>query len=221
MFNIVILGPAGSGKGIQSGLLSECFNIPHISTGDMLRDILSDNGGNSNAVKKSLEGGSLMSDDFMFDILLQRLKEDDCKNGFILDGFPRNHEQAIWLDSVISEINDKKLVVVVLDVPFDILMKRITGRYNCNSCGAIYNKFYKNTKVEGVCDKCGSTDFFVREDDSDVESIKNRLDVYRNMSKPIIDFYSKKNLIYFINGVDSTEKIHENIKSSLINNINL
>jgi adenylate kinase len=127
----------------------------------------------------------------------------------------------MWLESVMPEINDKKLVIVVLDVPFDVLMKRITGRYNCKSCGAVYNKFYENTKVEGVCDKCGSTEFFVREDDSDIDSIKKRLDIFKNMSKSIIDFYSKKNLIYFINGVDSPEKIHENIKSSLINNINL
>ena len=143
MFNIVILFPAGSGKGIQSGLLTKCFNIPHISTGDMLRNIFNSNDENSNALKKSLEGGSLMSDEFMFDILLRRLKEDDCKNGFILDGFPRNHDQAMWLESVMPEINDKKLVVVVLDVPFDVLMKRITGRYNCKSCGAVYNKFYE------------------------------------------------------------------------------
>ena len=185
MFNIVILGPAGSGKGIQSGLLTKCFNIPHISTGDMLRNIFNSNDENSNALKKSLEGGSLMSDEFMFDILLRRLKEDDCKNGFILDGFPRNHDQAMWLESVMPEINDKKLVVVRTSM--------------VKSCGAVYNKFYENTKVEGVCDKCGSTDFFVREDDSDIDSIKKRLDIFKNMSKSIIDFYSKKNLIYFIN----------------------
>ena len=221
MFNIIILGPAGSGKGIQSNLLSKHFNIPHISTGDMLRKIFERNDENSNAVKNSVQKGSLMSDDFMFDILLRRLKEGDCQNGFILDGFPRNENQALWLDKVVSEINDKKIVIVKLDVPFDTSVKRLSGRYNCNGCGAIYNKFYSNTKVEGVCDKCGSTDFFVRDDDSDVNSIKKRLDIYQNMSKSIINFYSKKNLIYLINGVNSVEEIHENIKSSLINNINL
>ncbi len=216
MFNIIILGPAGSGKGIQSELLSGAFNIPHISTGKMLRDISNSDGENSNLVKDSIENGSLVSNELMFDILLRRLKKEDCKNGFILDGFPRNFEQAVWLSKNISGINDKELVIVVLDVPFDVLLKRITGRYNCKKCGAIYNRFYENTKVENVCDRCGSNEFFVREDDSDVESIKKRLDIYRNMSKSIVDFYDKKNLIYFINGVDSVENIHANIKSSLI-----
>lgn len=221
MFNIVILGPAGSGKGIQSSLLSKYFDIPHISTGNMLRKIFERNDENSNSVRNSIEKGSLMSDDFMFDILLRRLKEGDCQNGLILDGFPRNENQAIWFDKVIPEINNKKIIIIVLDIPFDVSFKRLSGRFNCSNCGAIYNKFYGNTKVEGICDKCGSTSFYVRSDDSDVESIKKRLDIYQNMSKSIINFYSKKNLIYFIKGVNSIEEIHENIKSSLINNINL
>lgn len=212
MLNVIILGPAGSGKGVQSSMLSKSYSIPHVSTGTLLRDRVQVGDELAKDIENVISNGNLVSDDLMFDILLNRLKRNDCLNGFVLDGFPRNINQAEEFDCVLKNINNNDTVVLVLDVSDDVVIKRISGRFNCKNCKAIYNKFYKNTLVDGVCDECGSNEFFVRNDDCDINSITNRLNIYKNMFKPIIDFYKKKNLIYFVDGNNIENKICEDIK---------
>lgn len=218
MFRIIIMGPAGSGKGTQSTLISQEYGIPEISTGSLLRQKVKDGDELGKEIDKIISSGNIVSDDVIFSILKERLEKDDCKNGFILDGFPRNSNQAIELDKYLKTKNVGVDYVLVLDVPDDIVIKRISGRFGCNKCGKIYNKFFNNTKVEGVCDVCGSSDFSVRSDDQDLMAIEKRLSIYKNMSGDIMDYYNKKNLIYIINGLKNINDISQDIKNILINN---
>lgn len=216
MFKIVMMGPAGSGKGTQSNLISQRYGLPEISTGTLLRNKVKDGDELGQKIDKIISSGDVVSDDLVFSILKEKL--ESCKNGFILDGFPRNINQAIELDEYLG--SDGITHVLVLDVPEDIVIKRISGRFECKKCRKVYNRFFNNTKIEGVCDVCGSTDFSVRSDDENLKAIEKRLAIYNDMSKNIIEYYSKKNLIYFINGLKSIESISEDIENILVNNIN-
>ena len=216
MYNIILLGPAGSGKGVQSDLLADYLSIPHISTGKLLRKIAEEDKSEiGQMIHEAISSGNMIDDKNMIDILKRRLSQDDCKKGFVLDGFPRNVYQARQLEEISKIANDNKNVIINLDIPDDVIIKRTTGRYTCKKCGAVYNKYYGNTAVEGICDVCGGKDFDIREDDSDLKSVRRRIDIYNNMSNAIIDFYRKKNLIYFVNGVNLKDKIHEHIKNIL------
>lgn len=217
MFRLVFLGPAGSGKGAQSALLSKEYDIPAISTGLLLRERAKNEDEFGKNINETINSGDLVPDQIMFDILLKRLHETDCKNGYILDGFPRTVQQAIQFDEYLKSQNEEIDKVLVLDVSDDIVIKRISGRFQCKACNKVYSKYFETTKQEGICDICGSKEFTVRNDDIDIKLIQNRLDIYKNMSKPIIDYYAKKNLIYFINGVNCLEKIFQDIKNILNN----
>lgn len=216
MPNIIFMGPAGSGKGAQADALSKDLKIPTISTGLLLRDKAKVGGEKGKEISEVINKGELVSDEIMFDILKKRLEMPDCKNGFILDGFPRTENQAIILDKYLKNIDQKIDAVIVLDVPDDIVIKRISGRFQCARCGTVYSKYFKKTKIDGICDNCGSVEFSVRADDVDIRLIINRLDIYKNMSKSIIDYYDKKHLIYLINGVNFIDKIYQDIKDILI-----
>lgn len=218
MFRILIMGPAGSGKGTQSALISREYGIPEISTGVLLREKVKDGDELGRKIDKIISAGNFVDDDLVFLILKERLEKEDCKNGFVLDGFPRNSHQAIELEEYLKTKNINIDYVLVLDVPDDIVIKRISGRFECKKCGKIYNKFFSNTKIEGVCDSCGSNEFSVRKDDQDIVAIQKRLDIYKTMSSDIIDYYNKKNLIYIINGLKNINDISQDIKNILINN---
>ena len=220
MFGIIMMGPAGSGKGTQAAVISREYNIPAISTGVLLRERAKDGDELAREIDKTISSGNFVSDDLIFVILKERLEKEDCKNGFILDGFPRNLNQAIELDGYLKQKNRVITHVLVLDVPDDIVIKRISGRFECKKCGKVYNEFFNNTKTEGVCDVCGSREFSTRSDDRDLKTIEKRLKIYKDMSKDLIDYYKKKNLIYFVDGLKNIEDISQDIKEILINNKN-
>ncbi|MDR0484109.1 MAG: adenylate kinase [Alphaproteobacteria bacterium] len=196
---VILIGAPGSGKGTQSKFLKEYFSLAHISTGDMLREEIADETPLGLQIKDLIAQGKLVDDKTMGALIESRIVKDDCKNGFILDGFPRTLEQAKMLDEIFLNHAITNYKVIELHVDGDILIKRITGRYTCSSCGAIYNKFLKAPKVEGTCDVCGSTSFNQRADDN-LETLQQRLDIYNTQSEPILDFYGKRGVKYRIDG---------------------
>ena len=212
---IIFVGPAGSGKGTQSSLLSKLYNIPAISTGALLRERAKENDEISVRIKDKMLVGDMVDDDIIFPILQERLSLDDCQNGFILDGFPRDERQAIILGEWLEQKNQSIDRVIVLNVPEDVVFKRITGRFECAKCGKNYNKYFSNTKVEGVCDDCQATEFKVRADDKNFDVIHKRLDIYKEMANAIINYYDKKNLICNIDALKSSSEIYQDILSDL------
>lgn len=187
---LVFLGAPGAGKGTQAKRLVEKYGIPQISTGDLLRAAVAAGTALGKEAKAYMDRGELVPDSVVLGMVKERLSQDDCKKGFILDGFPRNVAQAEALDKMLVEMNMPLDVALNLDVPFDDLMKRLTGRRTCRSCGQMYNIYYSPSKVEGKCDKCGG-ELFQRDDDKE-ETIRKRLEVYRTQTEPLINYYSKK-----------------------------
>jgi adenylate kinase len=204
---LIILGAPGSGKGTISGALSEKYNIPTISTGDILRKEVKEKTNLGLKVKEIMEVGKLVPDEIMNEILRNRLKQDDCRNGFILDGFPRTINQAKELEKIFKDLNFKLNLVINLIVSDELIIKRLTNRRICKKCGKIYNLLFSPPKKEGVCDVCNG-ELFQREDDNEFV-IRNRLKVYRKDTEPLIDYYSKKGVLKNLNaeeGIDSVLK---------------
>jgi len=173
---LVLLGAPGAGKGTQAKKLIEKHSIPQISTGDILRKAVADGTPLGKEAKVIMDSGGLVSDKIVLGLVQERLKQDDCKKGYILDGFPRNTAQAEALDKMLSDMGAPLTVALSVDVDKDVLMKRLTGRRTCKSCQQMYNIYFSAPKKEGVCDKCGGA-LFQRDDDKE-ETIKKRLDVY-------------------------------------------
>ncbi|MDA0902219.1 MAG: adenylate kinase [Proteobacteria bacterium] len=216
MNNIIFLGAPGSGKGTQASLLSKSLNIPTISTGEILRKEVS-NGSEVGILAKSyMDSGSLVPDEVVIKIIENRIVNSDCNDGFILDGFPRNLDQALMLEKALASIGKEIDKVIYLSVPDDIIVKRISGRFSCKSCGEVYNQFFKSTIKNGVCDKCGSTDFESRSDDNEATVI-NRLKVYNKNTKAMFAVYEKKGLIYKVDGLKNIARISEDILSGVSN----
>ncbi|MCL2567680.1 MAG: adenylate kinase [Alphaproteobacteria bacterium] len=209
---VILIGAPGSGKGTQSKFIKEYFGLAHISTGDMLREEQAAGTPLGLAVKDIIAQGKLVDDKTMEALIESRISKDDCKNGFILDGFPRTIEQASMLDEIFKKYSITNAKVIELKVNEDLLIKRITGRFTCSKCGAIYNKFFKKPAMEGVCDVCGSTNFTTRDDDTE-ETIKKRLDVYNSQTKPILEFYNKKGIKFTIDGSVDFEESKKDIVS--------
>ena len=190
--NILIMGPAGSGKGTMSDYIVKEFNIPHISTGDMLRENVKNQTPLGIQAKVLMDQGKLVPDDVVNAMVKERLLQDDCKNGFIIDGFPRNYEQAIAYDNILEKLGYEIGIVIAIDIDKKELEKRITGRRICDSCHAVYNinEEAKKPIIESVCDKCGGE--IIQRDDDKPESILHRMDVYKEQTQPLIDYYNKK-----------------------------
>jgi len=205
---LLILGKPGSGKGIQSDKICEKYKTTHISTGDIFREILKKQSPLSKKIKNIINSGKLVSDEITNEIVKNRLSQADCKNRFLLDGFPRNLFQAEFL-SQIEDIN----AVVYLKVNDKEIIKRISSRRVCPNCKAVYNIITMPPKIEGICDNC-KTPLIQREDDRP-ESIKERLDTYNKQTKPLIKYYSKKGLLKEINGEQVVEKVFEDITKLL------
>lgn len=206
---LVFLGAPGAGKGTQAKRLVEKYGIPQISTGDLLRAAVAAGTPLGKEAKAYMDRGELVPDSVVLGMVKERLSQEDCKKGFILDGFPRNVAQAEALDKMLAEMNMPLDLALNLDVPFDDLMKRLTGRRTCKSCGQMYNVYYSPPKVEGKCDKCGG-ELFQRDDDKE-ETIRKRLEVYKAQTEPLIDYYTKKGILKSVSGTGSIDEIFNNI----------
>ncbi|WHH61450.1 adenylate kinase [Petroclostridium sp. X23] len=204
---LIILGAPGAGKGTQAEGLSKKFGIPTISTGEIIRNALRQGTELGKEAKQYIDRGLLVPDDVVIEIIKERLVQDDCKNGFILDGFPRTVPQANALDKMNITI-DKVLSIEVED---EKIVERISGRRQCSQCGATYHIIYKPSKVENVCDTCGGN-LIMRQDDAP-ETVENRLKVYHEQTEPLKDFYAKKDLLTVAFGQeevsDTTEEVYK------------
>ena len=198
--NLIFLGAPGAGKGTQAEVVCKELNIPAISTGNMLREAVKNGTPAGLAAKAYMDRGDLVPDEVVIGILKDRIAEDDAKNGFILDGFPRTIRQAELLEEALSSLGRKLDRVVYFKVDDDVILKRLTARLNCRKCGKIYNKLFMPPKVENVCDDCGS-ELFQRPDDS-LETAKSRLEVFYRQTSPLIDYYRKQGLMLEITETD-------------------
>ena len=188
MNNFIFLGPPGAGKGSLAVKVAEEYKIPHISTGDIFRANIKAQTPLGVKVKAIIDSGALVSDELTFELVKDRIAQDDCKNGYILDGFPRTIPQAEMLESLVSDIK-----VVNFEIQDEIVLRRLSTRRTCKVCGANFNILTLPPKVEGVCDKCNG-ELYQRDDDKQ-ESIMNRMDVYREQTEPLINFYKEKGKI--------------------------
>jgi adenylate kinase len=213
MNNILFLGPPGSGKGTQAQMLAEYLNIPTLSSGNILRHEVDCGTELGKEIQLYIQKGDLVPDEIIF-VLIKNFLIQNSANGFILDGFPRNITQAHILENVLLMIGKSINKVFNFQVPDDILIKRILGRYSCKKCGSIYNIYFRPTSTVGVCDKCGSDSLENRKDDNE-HVIKNRLFVYNQLTFPLIDFYQKKHLLISIEAVKSSHIIFDDLKNSL------
>jgi len=214
--NIIFLGAPGSGKGTQAAMLAQHLNIPAISTGEALRKEVELQSEIGKLAKSYMDSGRLVPDEVVIGIIKNRITKSDCSKGFILDGFPRNANQAIVLDSMLSSLKKKIDHVFNFEVGEDVLVKRISGRISCKKCGAVYNRYFKQPKVDGVCDSCGGTEFESRSDDNEV-TVKNRLKVYHESTFALIEFYQKNNLLVSISAIESAPLVFEALVTSLKN----
>lgn len=211
--NIILLGPPGAGKGTQAKLISEKYSIPHISTGDIFRKNISEKTPLGVKAKSYMDKGQLVPDELTIDLVKDRLQQEDCKNGFLLDGFPRTVAQAEALDKFLHEDNQSINSALLIDVPQEYILERMTGRRVCNSCGASYHVKFNPSKVDGKCDICGSN-LIQRKDDSE-ETVRERLDVYSKQTQPLVQYYSDKKVLSTIDGTREIKEVFENISDIL------
>lgn len=209
----ILLGPSGAGKGTQAKAIVNEFNILHISTGDIFRRNIEEETEVGKKVKKYLDDGALVPDDLTIEIVKNRISQDDCKDGFLLDGFPRTIEQANAFDKLLSDMGQKLDYVVNLDIDLELLIERTAGRRVCKNCGRSYHVVYNKPKCEGICDECGG-ELYQRKDDVK-ENVIKRLDVYTKQTKPLIEYYTNKKVILNIDGDQTIEKVRKDIISGL------
>ena len=207
--NLIIMGPPGAGKGTQSEKIVAELNIPHISTGDMFREAIKSGSELGNLAASYINQGNLVPDDVTIGLVKERLSRPDCANGYLLDGFPRTIAQAEALENLTNDISRPIELVINVDVDLDALIDRISGRRVCSKCGYSYHIETKKSKVDGICDSCGS-ELIQRKDDTK-ESLGVRLHAYENQTKPLVDFYSNKGLLKNIDGQQEILKVFENI----------
>lgn len=206
---IIMLGAPGAGKGTQAKMLADKYQIPHISTGDIFRANIKNGTELGNKAKEFMDKGLLVPDELVVDLVIDRFKEDDCKKGYILDGFPRTIPQAEALDKALSDIGDAVDYAVNVEVPDENIITRMGGRRACVGCGATYHVQFNPTKVEGVCDRCGK-ELILRDDDKP-ETVKKRLDVYHEQTQPLIDYYTNKGIIKEVDGTQDMNKVFDDI----------
>jgi adenylate kinase len=210
---LVLLGAPGAGKGTQAKKLIEKYGIPQISTGDLLRAAVAAGTALGKEAKSFMDKGELVPDRVVLGMVGERLKQDDCKKGYILDGFPRNTAQAEALDKMLDTLKMPLTAALSVDVPFDDLMKRLTGRRTCKACGQMFNIYSNPTKKDNTCDKCGGA-LFQRDDDRE-ETIKKRLEVYSSQTAPLFDYYKKKGILSSVNGTGNIDEIFKAVCTSL------
>jgi len=213
MLNIVLLGPPGAGKGTQAELIVEKYGIPQISTGDIFRANIKNGTELGKKAKEYMDKGELVPDELVVDLVKDRLEQDDCKNGFMLDGFPRTVFQAEELDKIMVAKDLKISYVLNIDVAAEKLIDRIAGRRVCKACGATFNINTKPTAKEGICDACGG-EVYQRADDNR-ETVENRINVYFSQTAPLIEYYEKSGVIANVNGDQAMDKVFSDITKVL------
>ncbi len=205
MKNIILIAPPAAGKGTLATQLKEKYHIPHISTGDILRDVAGRDDEIGMYVQETMSKGALVKDEIIYQLLEERIKEKDCQNGYILDGFPRNLEQAKRYDEILEAVGQSLGFVIILDVDKEVLKKRVTGRRICKDCGAIYNINIENNmpKKDSTCDVCSGA-LYQRSDDN-LEAFEHRYQAYLDMTEPLIDYYGEKGVVRHVDGGVSKE----------------
>lgn len=212
MKNIMFIAPPAAGKGTQAELIVKKYHIPHISTGDILREISKEESEVGLYVRETLASGKLVKDEITYQLIENRLAKDDCKNGYIIDGFPRNIEQAYEYDNILKRLKYDIGNVILIDIDKKTLEKRITGRRLCENCNAIYNINDKNQtpKVDSICDKCGAK-LYQRSDDN-LEAFQTRYQTYEEKTEPIIEHYKNQGVLKIVDGNDTIENIYKKIE---------
>jgi|JI102314A2RNA_FD_contig_81_1146745_length_1592_multi_2_in_0_out_0_1 adenylate kinase len=211
---LILLGPPGAGKGTQAKRLFDRHHLVQLSTGDMLRAEVASGSTLGAQAKQVMDAGQLMPDDIVISMIEGRIEKPDCKDGFVLDGFPRTEGQATALDSMLARHNAKIDGVIELAVDETALVERISGRYACAKCGAGYHDTFQKPKVAGVCDSCGGTDFTRRKDDN-AETVKARLVAYRQQTAPILPYYKGKGLLHQVDGMADLDEVTKQIEQVL------
>jgi adenylate kinase len=209
LLKIVLLGPPGAGKGTQAKSICNRFSIPHISTGDIFRNHISKRTPLGIEAKKSIDRGELVSDELTINLVEERLMQEDCKIGFLLDGFPRTVIQAKALDKFLENKGEKLDTALLIDVPKDFIIERMSGRRVCLSCGASYHIKFNPPNYEGKCDVCGS-DVTQRKDDKE-ETVKDRLQIYHDQTQPLINYYKEKEMLSIVDGTQAINDVFKNI----------
>lgn len=206
---VIMLGAPGAGKGTQAKQIADKYSIPHISTGDIFRANIKSGTELGKKAKTYMDQGLLVPDELVVELVADRIQQDDCKNGFVLDGFPRTIPQAEALDAALENINEKMDYAIDVDVPDENIINRMSGRRACLNCGATYHIVSIPTKVEGICDRCGSP--VVLRDDDKPETVKRRLEVYHEQTQPLINYYKKQDILRTVNGVQPMEDVFKSI----------
>ena len=210
---IIMLGAPGAGKGTQAKQIATKYSIPHISTGDIFRANIKNGTELGKKAKEYMDQGLLVPDELTCDLVMDRIAQDDAKNGFVLDGFPRTIPQAEALDAALTKIGQAMDYAIDVDVPDENIINRMSGRRACLNCGATYHIVSIPPKKEGICDTCGN-ELVLREDDKP-ETVKKRLDVYHDQTQPLIDYYQGKGILKSVNGTQPMEKVFEDITNIL------
>ena len=210
---IIMLGAPGAGKGTQAKQIATKYSIPHISTGDIFRANIKNGTELGKKAKEYMDQGLLVPDELTCDLVMDRIAQDDAKNGFVLDGFPRTIPQAEALDAALTKIGQSMDFAIDVDVPDENIINRMSGRRACLNCGATYHIVSIPPKKEGICDTCGN-ELVLREDDKP-ETVKKRLDVYHDQTQPLIDYYNGKGILKSVDGTQPMEKVFEDITAIL------
>ena len=210
---IIMLGAPGAGKGTQAKKIAEKYQIPHISTGDIFRANIKNGTELGKKAKTYMDQGLLVPDELVCDLVVDRVQQDDCKKGYILDGFPRTIPQAESLDAALSRLGEAVDYAINVEVPDENIVKRMGGRRACVGCGATYHLVYAAPKKEGICDNCGA-ELILRDDDKP-ETVKKRLTVYHDQTQPLIDYYKKAGILKSVDGTQDLNKVFEDIEAVL------
>lgn len=210
---IVLLGAPGSGKGTQAKKLEAEYGLPQISTGDLLRAAVAAGTELGQKAKVAMDAGELVADEIVVGMIRERLDQPDTDDGFVLDGFPRSETQAEALDEMLSELDQPLDTALLIEVPFESLLKRLTGRRTCANCGQMFNVHYSAPKVNGVCDNCGGV--LVQREDDNEETISNRLKVYQSQTEPLIAYYGERDKLRKVDGEGGMEAVCARITAAL------
>lgn len=211
--NLILLGPPGAGKGTQAERIREDFGLAHISTGDILRQAVSEGSKLGAEARRYMDAGDLVPDDIIIGIIVERLQEDDARDGFLLDGFPRTVVQAEALDATLAEHGRSVTAALAVEVPPDEIIRRVSGRRVSPSTGRVYHVDFNPPAVEGVCDEDGSQ--LILRDDDKPETVRKRLEVYREMTAPVEGYYEDRGLLHRIDGSASPTEVHDHVRAAI------